>query len=117
MEIIKSIVADFLVNYRVVDYECVVKEILHYDHKIGAHMSFKTNFLSSHLHFFPANGGDYMYSEEQVKRFHQDIKAIENRYLRRWNDKMLTAYCWCLKRDEPLASHRQRSLKKQLFYV
>ena len=111
----KYIVADFLGNHRSVDYECVVQELLHYYHKIGARMSLKMHFLSSHLDFFPANCGDY--SEEQGERFHQDIKAMENRYLGQWNDRMLADYCWCLKRDDPTASHRRRSLKRQFLDV
>ena len=106
----KYIVADFLSNHRSVDYECVVQELLHYYHKIGARMSLKMHFLSSHLDFFPANCGDY--SEEQGERFHQDIKAMENRYLGQWNDRMLADYCWCLKRNVPNVS--QRALSKQL---
>ena len=70
MESIKSSVADFLGNHRIVDYACVVEELLHYYRKIGTRMSLKTHFLSSHLDFFPANGGDY--SEEQGERFDQD---------------------------------------------
>ena len=52
---VKSIVVDFLGKHRSVDHECVVEELLHHYHKIGARMSLKTHFLSSHLDFFPAN--------------------------------------------------------------
>ena len=46
-------------------------------------MSLKIHFLHSHLDFFPKNLDAV--SEEQGKRFHQDIKAMEVRYQGFWN--------------------------------
>ena len=47
-------------------------------------MSIKVHFLQSHLDRFPENLGDF--SEEQGKRFHQDIKVMEERYHRDGTD-------------------------------
>ena len=44
-------------------------------------MSIKVYFLHNHLYFYPENLGDV--SEEQGERFHQVIKEMEKRYLRR----------------------------------
>ncbi|KAJ4439878.1 hypothetical protein ANN_08007 [Periplaneta americana] len=38
-------------------------------------------------------------SDEQGKRFHQDIATIENRYQGRWNTAVLEDFGWFLKRD------------------
>jgi len=40
--------------------------------------SIKLHYLYSHINFFPENLGDV--SEEQRKRFHQDIQEMERRY-------------------------------------
>ncbi|GBP44778.1 Alpha-globin transcription factor CP2 [Eumeta japonica] len=37
------------------------------------------------------------YSEEQGKRFHQDLKVMEERYQGRWDCHMMADYCWSLK--------------------
>ena len=50
-------------------------------------MNLKLHFMDSHVEYFPENLGDY--SEEQVKRFHQDIKVMEQRYQKRWAENML----------------------------
>ena len=41
-------------------------------------MSLKLHFMASHGEYFPENFGAY--SEEQGKRFNQDIKVMEQRY-------------------------------------
>ena len=69
-------------------------------------MSIKMHFLQSHLDYFPENCGDY--SEKQGDRFYQDIKTMETRYQGRWDINMLSDYCWCLKRDEPIIFHKQK---------
>ena len=45
---------------------------------LGARMSIKLHYLFSHLDYFSENPGDV--SEEQVQRFHQDIRTMEERY-------------------------------------
>ena len=77
---------------------------------LGAQMSIKMHFLHSHLDYFPENCGDY--SEEQGKRFDQDISCMEERHQGRWDVNMLSDYSWCLKRDVPAPKHSQRALKR-----
>jgi len=106
----KSIIQNFLGNHRSPDYEHVVEELLQSFKAVGARMSIKMHFLSSHLDYFPDNCGDL--SEEQGERFHQDIRVMEERYQGRWDVNMLADYCWCLKRDVPVPEHKRKSLKK-----
>lgn len=106
----KSIIQNFLGNHRSPDYERIVDELLQSFKALGARMSIKMHFLSSHLDYFPDNCGDL--SEEQGERFHQDIRVMEERYQGRWDVNMLADYCWCLKRDVPAAEHKRKSLKK-----
>ena len=75
-----------------------------------ARMSTKIHFLNSHLDFFPENCGDY--SEKQGKRFHQDIRTMEERYQGRLDINMLADCCWCLKRDIPVPQYKRKALKR-----
>ena len=88
----------------------VVNELLNNYQALSARMSIKMHFLSSHLDYFPENGGDF--SEEQGERFHQDIRVMEERYQGRWDVNMLADYCWCLKRDAPDVHHRRKYVRK-----
>lgn len=106
----KSIVENFLGNHRSPEYQLVVEDLLNSFQSIGARMSVKLHFLSSHLDYFPNNCGDF--SEEQGERFHQDIRVMEERYQGRWDVNMLADYCWCLKRDSPVVKHVRKSLKR-----
>src|SRR5277367_97272 len=106
----KSIIQNFLGNHRSPDYAHVVEQLLHSFKALGARMSIKMHFLSSHLDYFPDNCGDL--SEEQGERFHQDIRVMEERYQGRWDVNMLADYCWCLKRDVRASEHKRKSLKK-----
>ena len=74
-------------------------------------MSIKLHFFDSHLACFPENLGDV--SEEQRKRFHQDIGDMEVRCQDRWNATMLADYCWSTKRDDAGASHSRKLVKRQ----
>ncbi|GBN75589.1 hypothetical protein AVEN_197380-1 [Araneus ventricosus] len=65
-------------------------------------MTFTIHFLQSHLDFFPENIGSV--SDEHSERFHQDILSMGARYQGKWNPKMLTDFCWTLKRDIPQPS-------------
>jgi hypothetical protein len=104
----KSIITNFLGNHRSPDYERVVDELLQNFQALGARMSIKMHYLSSHLDYFPENCGDV--SEEQGERFHQDIRVMEERYQGRWDVNMLADYCWCHKRDVPNVKHARKSL-------
>ena len=76
-------------------------------------MSIKLNFLHSHLTHFKENLGDM--SDEQGKRFHQDISDMEVRYQDRWDAAMLADYCWSVKRDDAEASHSRKLVKRQIY--
>ena len=104
------VISNFLDNHRNPDYEEQVKELLESFRSLGARISVKMHFLSSHLAYFPDNCGDY--SEEQGVRFHQDLRHMEERYQGYWDVNMLAACCWCLKRDLPNFTHRRKSLKR-----
>jgi len=70
-------------------------------------MSLKIHFLDSHLDFFPDNLGAV--SDEHGERFHQDISALEKGYQGQRSARMLSDYCWMMKRDVPDAKHRRKS--------
>ena len=77
---------------------------------LGCNMSVKMHYLFSHMGRFPENLGSM--SDEQGKRFHQDLKEMETRYQGRWDAVMMADYCWNLKRELPATS---RSSKKWKF--
>ena len=104
------VTSNFLGKHRSPDYEEQVKELLESYRSLGARMSIKMHFLSSHLDYFPDNCGDY--SEEQGDRFHQELRQMEERYRGYWDISMLADYCWCLKRDFPNSTHKWKSLKR-----
>ena len=72
-------------------------------------MSIKMHYLFSHMDQFPENLGSM--SDEQGKRFHQDLKEMETKYQGCWDTVMMADYCWNLKRDLPATEH-SRNLKK-----
>ncbi|KYQ48592.1 hypothetical protein ALC60_12354 [Trachymyrmex zeteki] len=100
-----AVIKGFLGNRKEANYKDLVETMLDNFKKLGCSMSVKLHFLYSHLDFFAANLGDV--SEEQGKKFHQDMKEIERRYQGRWNSAMLGDYCWSLKRDQKNASHKR----------
>ncbi len=57
-------------------------------------MSLKIHFLDSHLDFFPDNLG---------------AVSDEKRYEGQRSARMLSDYCWTIKRDVPDAKHRRKS--------
>ena len=73
---LKDIIKYFLCNQRSNNYFEMISELLHCLEELGARMSIKIQFLSTHLNYFPNNCGDY--SEKQGDRFHQDIATMEN---------------------------------------
>ena len=64
---------------------------------LNVHMSIKIHFLFSHLHRFPENFEAV--SDEQGEGFHQDIKAVEQRYQGRWDSHMMVGCCWTIMRE------------------
>ena len=68
------VVKHFLGNHKVPDYSELVAKMLQNFHTLEASMSIKLHFLQSHLDRFP--------SEEQGEEFHQNIRIMEERYLK-----------------------------------
>jgi len=97
-----SVVKKFLGNHKAPNYREIVGELLQSYQDMGCNMSLKIHFLDSHLDFFPANLGAV--SDEHGERFHQDISALEKRYQGQRSARMLSDYCWKMKRE-----HRRKS--------
>ncbi|GBP10915.1 hypothetical protein EVAR_5488_1 [Eumeta japonica] len=76
-----------------------VEQLLIHFRQLKCNMSIKLYYLNSHLYYFPENFGDL--SEEQGDRFHQDIRTMEERYLRYWNVNMMADYCWSTQNSTP----------------
>ena len=106
-----EVVKNFLGNHKAYNYEEIVNTMLEKFRILGINMSIKVHFLHSHLDRFPENLGHV--SDEQGERFHQDIKVMEERYQGRWDSKMMSDYCWNLKRDLPDCQHSRRSRKRK----
>ena len=106
-----EVVQSFLGNRKADNYKDIVQKLLDNFQAFDINMSIKVHFLHSHLGRFSENLGDV--SEEQDERFHQDIKVMEERYQGRWDKKMLSDYCWCLKRDKPDSQHSRMSKKRK----
>lgn len=83
----KSVVDNFLGNYKSADYVNVVQKCIRAYKQLGCNMSLKIHLLHSHLDFFPENLGSV--SDEHGERFHQDISVMESRYQGRWSAAML----------------------------
>jgi len=54
---------------------------------MGCSMSLKVHFLDSHLDFFPENLSTV--SDEDGKRFHQEISIMDKSYQGKWSPSML----------------------------
>ena len=59
------------------------------------------------MDFFPDNLGAV--SDEHGECFHQDISALEKRYQGQRSARMLSEYCYTIKRDIPDTKHRRKS--------
>lgn len=92
----KNVVHGFLGNNRADNYNDLVSKMLDSYHKMGCRQSFKIHLLNSHLDFFPEKLGEV--SDEQGERFHQDMATMEHRYQGRWDEGMMSDYCWFLTR-------------------
>ena len=107
-----EVVQSFLGNRKADNNKDIVQKLLDNFQTLGINMSIKVHFFHSHLDRFPENLGDV--SEEQGERFHQDIKVMEERYQCRWDKKMMSDYCWCLKRNKPDSQHSRKSKKRKI---
>ena len=74
-------------------------------------MSLKIHFLHSHLDFFPENLGDV--SDEHGERFHQEIKTIEQRFQRFWDERMLRDYIFNFSSQKRTQRRTRRQSKSQ----
>jgi len=89
----------FLGNFKAANFKELVRDLVDSYEQLGCNMSLKMHFTFSHLDLFPLNYGAV--SDEQGKRFHQDISVMEHRYEGKWSAVMLGDYCWMMKRDAP----------------
>lgn len=108
-ESFKSIVKNFLGNYRAPNYREIVRDLLQNYHEMGARMSLKMHFLKSHLDHFPENMGAF--SDEQGERFHKDIARMEERFHASYQPEMLGEYCWSLLRESKFKYSREAHTK------
>ena len=106
-----GVVQNFLGNKKADNFVNIVQSMLDAYRRLGANMSIKVHFLHNHLDRFPENCGDV--SDEQGERFHQDIKEMETRYQGRWDARMMTDYCWSIKRDNPDGEDSCQSRKRK----
>ena len=107
-----QVVKNFLVNNKARNYAELVNNMLTAFRNLGCNMCVKMHYLFSHMDRFLENLGPV--SDEQGKRFHQDLKEMEARYQGRLDAVMMADYCWNLKRDLP-ADEPSRSSKKRKF--
>ena len=105
-----SVVREFLGNTKASNYRYLVHVMLRNFQALCSRISIKLYYLFIHLDYFPENFGDL--SEEQGKRFHQDIKMTEERYQGKWDAHMMSDYCWTLIHDYTEQSYRRKSCKK-----
>ena len=104
------VVKNFLGNNKARNYAELVNNMLTAFRNLGCNMSVKMHYLFSHMDRFPENMGSM--SDEQGKRFYQDLKEMETRCQGRCDAVMMADYCWNLKRDLPAAEHsKQRNFK------
>ena len=89
-----NVVQGFLGNKKNDNYKEIVDELLLSLRGLRCRMSIELHYLHSHLDKFPDNLGNV--SEAQGKRFHQDIKVMEDRYQDRWDSHIISkkqSYC------------------------
>ena len=108
-----DVMKNFLENKKAGNHEDLVGNMLLAFRHLEYKMSFKVHFLFSHMDIFPDNFGAV--SDEQGKRFHQDLMAVEERYQGRWDRHMLADYCWSIKRDCPAMVYKRKSYKRKFF--
>ena len=75
-----AVVKEFFGNTKSANYKDLVETFLDSFHALGSSMSIKVHFLKSHLSEFPTYLGDVC--DEHDEHFHQDIKVMEERYIK-----------------------------------
>ena len=103
----RDVVENFLGNIRTFNYAENVQKLLESYKALGCNMSIKLYFLHWYLAKFLENLGAA--SDEQGKRFHQDLKVMEERYQGRWDAHMMADYVWSIKRDSPHIEHSRKT--------
>ena len=111
MEFFHGCCENFLGNKKAENYKDLIQTLLKNFHRLCCNMSIKVHFLNSHLDKFPENLGDI--SDEQGERFHQDIKAMEERYQGKWDTHMMADYCWSIKSDCMEMKHSRKAYKRK----
>ncbi|GBM05799.1 hypothetical protein AVEN_275-1 [Araneus ventricosus] len=109
-ESLKLVITSFDGNKKDPKYKFIVEEMIKNFKILGCSTSLKVHFLDSHLDYFPENLGEV--SEEQGKRFQQDIKEMKRRYQGKWNLSMIADCCWMLQKDNPCKVHKRKSDKR-----
>ena len=69
---------NFLRNIKAENYQVLIATMLLAFRDLGCNISIKLHFLNAHLDEFLDNLGAV--SDEQGKRFYQDLKTIKHRY-------------------------------------
>ena len=87
-----ALVQEFLGNHKAKNYVELVAKLVKTCGEMGCKMSFKVLILDVHLDEFKENMGAY--SEEQGKRFHQDILDFELRYQEQYNERKIGDDMW-----------------------
>ena len=101
----KSVIQNFLGNRQANNYRQQVDELIQNYREPGTIISIKMHFLHSHLDNCSKNCGEI--SDEQGEKFHQDIKLMEERYQRCWDNRM-NADCWSLKKQKSYQHHSRK---------
>ena len=105
-----AVMQNFLGNTKAENYQVLIATVMLAFRDLGCNRSIKLHFLKAHFHEFPDNLGAV--SDEQGKRYHQDLKTKEHRYQDRWNKVMMADYCWSIMRDSPKKVYKRKSYKR-----
>ena len=82
-----AVVHGFLGNHKAENYVQLVQTLIKNYVKMGCRMSLKVHILDAYLNKLKENMGAY--SEEQGKRFDQDILNFEHSYQGQYNKNMM----------------------------
>ena len=92
------------------NYSEIVQKLISPQSAIGCNMSLILHFPNSHLDFIPEKMEAV--SNEQSRKFHQDISQFGKGYSGKLSPKMLDDYCWTFIREIPTGeSKRQNKMK------
>ncbi|GBP71422.1 hypothetical protein EVAR_88580_1 [Eumeta japonica] len=101
----------FLGNRKSDGYIQHVEQLLIHFQQLGCNKSIKLHYIHSRLDHFLENLA--VLSEEQGKRFHQDIRNMEERYQGCCNLNILADYCWSIQNSTPNTPHARKSYKRK----